>query len=421
METSRSFFTVLRVGYFFAVRQLKRSSKWTTVLIISIMTLTFLNLVVVSGVLVGLIQGSVDAVKSHYTGDVVISNLKEKEYILRSPFALAVAKGAPGVQSLSARYIEGGTIEANYKTKLRATDIDQIAATSVAGIDPVAEDETTGLSKLLIEGEYLSPTDYDQVLIGAMLLKKYLDIESPGFVTLENVGIGTKVRVEVGGHTREVTVKGIVKSKVDEIDRRVFFVDSQLRSIIGRNDFNVDEISIKLKPGANPVVVRDYIIGSGVGDYARVQTFEEGMPKFLVDIQNTFAMLGTLISSVGLIVALITIFIVIFINAVTRRKYIGILKGIGIESRAIEISYIFQSIFYALVGSAIGLAFLYGFLMPYVARHPIDFPFSDGIIVAPLSSTLIRVVVLLVTTIIAAYIPARMIVKRNTLDAILGR
>ena len=38
-----------------------------------------------------------------------------------------------------------------------------------------------------------------------------------------------------------------------------------------------------------------------------------------------------------LVVASITIFIVIFINAITRRKFIGILQGIGISGEAIEI------------------------------------------------------------------------------------
>ena len=64
-----------------AVRQIKRSSKWTTGLIIAVMILTSLNLIVVSGILVGLIQGAIDAVRTHYTSDVIISTLKNKSYI----------------------------------------------------------------------------------------------------------------------------------------------------------------------------------------------------------------------------------------------------------------------------------------------------------------------------------------------------
>jgi ABC-type lipoprotein release transport system permease subunit len=216
-------------------------------------------------------------------------------------------------------------------------------------------------------------------------------------------------------------VKGIIKGKVDEVGRRVFFVDSQLRNLIGRSDYNVDEISIKLKPGSDPKVVKQALILSGVSQFAKVQTYEDAQPKFLKDIKDTFALLGNLISSVGLVVASITIFIVIFINAITRRKSIGILKGVGIHATAIEIAYIVQSLFYALSGTLIGILFLFLFLKPFIAAHPIDFPFSDGILVATWTGVLIRAFILFVATLIAGYIPAKIVVKQNTLDAILGR
>ena len=410
----------LRIGFFLALRQVRRASKWTTLLIIFVMTLTFLNLVVVSGILVGLIEGSVEANKAYYTSDVVLSNLPKKDYIEQTPKVLSIIRALPEAEAISARYLQGGTIETNYKEATKEEDIER-AGGSFVGIDPVAEEETTGISKFIVEGSYLTPTDYDQILIGANLLKKYLPIESPGFTTLSNIDVGSKVRIKIGDITREVTVKGVIKAKVDELSFRVFFVDSQLRSLIGRDDYNVDEISIKLKPDADPVLVRDGLLRSGVGEYARVQTFEDAQPKFLKDIKATFALLGNMISSIGLTVASITIFIVIFINAITRRKFIGIMKGIGISGKAIEASYVFQSIFYAVIGSSIGLVILYGFLQPYIAANPIDFPFSDGILVATVEGTFIRIMLLVVTTIIAGYIPARMIVRKNTLDSILGR
>ena len=176
-----------------------------------------------------------------------------------------------------------------------------------------------------------------------------------------------------------------------------------------------------MKPGSDPILVRDILKQSGIGEIAKVQTYADAQPKFLKDIIATFALLGNMISLIGLVVASITIFIVIFINAITRRKFIGILKGIGINEKAIEISYIMQSFFYAFIGSAVGLVILYALLQPAIAKHPIDFPFSDGILVAPLGETLVRIGLLMITTIIAGYIPARMVVRKNTLDSILGR
>lgn len=410
----------IRIGFYLAMRQVRRASKWTTGLIIFVMVLTFLNLVVVSGLLVGLIQGSINAHKEQYFGDLTISKLSKKDYIENSPFILNVLDGFKDVDVYTPRYAQGGVVEAHYQSAAKESEIDKASA-SFSGIDPVKEDAVTHLSKRLIEGEYLAPDDYDKILIGSMLIKKYMPIESPGFTQLDNVEVGSKVRIKIGSTTREVIVKGILKSKVDTVSAKVFFTDKELRSLIERQDYGLDEISIKLKPGADPVAVRDALVRSGVGQYARVQTFEDGEPKFLKDIQNTFALLGNMISSIGLVVASITIFIVIFINAITRRKFIGILKGIGISGTTIEVSYLFQSIFYAVCGSGIGLIVLYFMLVPYVNAHPIDFPFSDGIIVATAYGTSLRVALLVFATMIAGYIPARMIVRRNTLDAILGR
>lgn len=410
----------IRLGFFLAWRQVKRANKWTTLLIIFVMTLTFLNLVVVSGILVGLIEGAVEANKEFYTSDIIISKLPKKDYIEQTPTVLNIVRAMPEVAALSPRYLSSGRIEANYKTAAKPEEIDSAGA-SFAGIDPVAEDKLTGVSRFVIDGSYLEPGDYDQILIGAYLLKEYFPVESSAIQTLTNVGVGDKVRVTVNGFSREMTVKGIIKSKVDEISYRAYFVDSQFRDLIGRSDYNVGEISVRLKDGVDPVVVKEALLRSGVGEYARVQTFEDAQPKFLQDIKNTFALLGNMISSIGLVVASITIFIVIFINAITRRKFIGILKGVGISGRTIEASYVFQSFFYAAMGSGIGLVLLYGFLEPFISAHPINFPFSDGILVAPVEGTMLKVSILVLTTIIAGYIPARMIVRKNTLDSILGR
>ena len=409
----------LRIGFFLAVRQIKRASLWTTGLIIFVMVLTFLNLVVVSGVLVGIVQGSIDSHRTQDTGDVIVSSLDDKKYIENSPEVIGIIKSLPQVKDASARYRLGGTLEANYKTR-KDTDKPNIAVTQIIGIDPVAENNVSNMSKNIIKGEYLSPDDYDQIVLGSLLLEEDFSFNAL-FATLKNVSPGVKIRVNVNGVQREVTVKGVFESKVQDISRNAYMIDSQFRSIIGRNDGNVSEIAIKLNQGIDPKEVSEALVLSGVDEVAKIKTYYEAQPQFLKDVIKTFAMLGSMLSSIGLAVASITIFIVIFINAITRRKFIGILKGIGINGKAIEASYVFQSIFYALCGSAVGLVLVYAVLVPFFIAHPIDFPFSDGILVAPVNQTIFRVGLLVLSTVIAGYIPARMIVRKNTLDSILGR
>lgn len=415
------FSRALFLGWFLAYRQVRRSSWATTALIIFVMTLTFLNLVVVRGVLVGLLQGATNNYRTHYAGDIVITSLPKKTYIENSPYIIETIKNLPFVENYTYRYAEGGEIEAGYKNRVKLTDETNSAAASVVGINPDLEDSATHLSSFIIEGRYLTSSDTEGILLGSNLLRKYLDIESASISLLEDVEIGDRVRLSIGGFQKEFTVLGFLKSKTDEIDFRIFMPESTMRLLIGRGDLNVDEIAVFLEPNTDPKLVKEMLVRSGADEYARVQTWEESLPKFLLDIQDTFALLGNAIGSIGLVVASITIFIVVFINAITRRKYIGILKGIGVNSRAIELAYVMQSVFYALMGIALGFILIYGFLVPFVDAHPIKFPFSDGILVAELPATTFRAILLILATIIAGFIPARLVVREDALDAILGR
>ena len=410
-----------RIGWFLAYRSLKRSSVWSTTLIIFVMVLTFLNIVVVSGILVGLIEGAVAGQRGGYSGDVFLSTLDEKKYIENSTYIESLLQNFPEVVAISPRYSEGGRIESNYKSKIRISDEGESAGVTILGINPEREAAVTTLRDGIIEGQFIQENDFDQIVVGANILKKYLDFEGPGLSTI-NAEVGDTVLISIGENVRrEVIIKGIIKTKVDQNDFSVYFPAKQLRQMIGRDDFNVDQFAIKLAQKTDPVLIKERLINLGVHQYADVQTYEDAQPKFLEDIKNTFALLGNAISSIGLVVASITVFIVIFINAITRRKFIGILKGIGIDQFAIEASYMIQSFFYAVIGSIIGFVIVYAALVPLVAAYPIDFPFSDGILVAPLVGTLVKMFILIVITVIAGYIPARMIVRKNTLDAILGR
>jgi ABC-type antimicrobial peptide transport system permease subunit len=141
----------------------------------------------------------------------------------------------------------------------------------------------------------------------------------------------------------------------------------------------------------------------------------------LVNIKLFFSIIGTILGSVSVVVALITIFIIIYINALTRRRQIGIMKGIGVTNFAIEFSYICQAVFYVFIGSVIALAIIFLGLKPYIDAHPIDTPFARIVLVAEPVAVLTKFLLVMLVSVMAGYLPARLIVKRNTLNAILGR
>ena len=421
IKIENSFSQNLIVGWFLAKRDITHANKWTTALIIFVMTLTFLNLIVVSGILVGLIQGSEDAQKKYSTGDVVISSFLNRSYIDQTPKVEAIIKTLPDFQTETVRYTGGALVESNYRDTIKPGDKRDGVTGSLLGIDPAQEQNFSNISKFVIRGSYLAPGDQDSVLLGKNLLYEFTPIEAPGFQTLKNIVIGQRVRITVGDYSKEYFVKGILSSKVDVFDTSVVALDSEVRKLTGQTNLDAGSIAIKLAPNADPVFARDFLLKSGVGEYARVQTADDASPKFLKDMKVTFGILGSAISGIGLVVASITIFIVIFVNAITRRRYIGIMKGIGLNKRAILYSYIYQAFIYAGCGIIVGMSLIFFLIKPYFAAHPINFPFSDGILVATLPTSLWRATILLITTMVAGYIPARIVIKQNTLSAILGR
>lgn len=421
INSKNSFARNISVGWFLAKRELLRANKWTTSLIVAVMTLTFLNLVVVSGILIGLIQGSEDAQKKYAIGDIIISPFLNRNLILQTPEVEAIVKTIPGYKNHTVRYGGSVRVEDTYRETIKPGEKKGGAGAPILGIDPELEDQFSGVSKFVLRGEYLDENDANSILIGKNFLYEFTPIDAPGFESLKNTNVGSRVKLTSGNVSKEYFVKGILSSKVDTFDFSVVMLASEARKLSNQTDLNANSIAIQLKPGTDPFVAKKFLEESGISDWARVQTAEEAFPKFLKDIKATFGILGSAISGIGLVVASITIFIVIFVNAITRRRYIGILKGIGINKQAILFSYMYQATIYASLGIIFGMILIFGLIKPYFTENPINFPFSDGILVASLSGTLTRAFILLVTTMIAGYIPARIVIKQNTLSAILGR
>ena len=416
-----SIFRDLRVAFFIALRDIARGNRWASALTILLITLTFVNLVVVGGVLVGLIESSSLANRVRYSSDIILSPLADTSYIEQSPSIVAAIAGLPDVLHYSARYAEPGKLTAGYKTKMDPKAIPDHANMVVTGIDPVREERLTGIGTKIVEGRFLKPGEFGTIVVGANLLRKYLPIDSPGIQTLDVKGVGEKVLLTVGGSKKELTIVGVLKSKVGELAQRAFMNAAELRPLIGRNDLNVDEIAVQaVSDEAIPRIILA-LKARGIGKFARIQRWDEAQPKFIQDIKDTFALLGTIIGSVGVVASSITIFIIVFVSAIVRRKQIGILKAIGVNSNAIELAYVVQSLFYAIIGIGLGLAISFLAIKPYVDAHPINFPFSDGIIATTWQGTLARLLALLAATLLAGYIPAKLVVRKNTIDAILGR
>jgi ABC-type lipoprotein release transport system permease subunit len=386
------------------------------------MMLTFLNLVFVSGVLVGLIEGATKLVREYYSGDVLVKELSTEDYIIDSDGLIQTANGIYGVEALTSRYIGDGIIQAGYRDRRNPYEPIDSTGLRFAGIDPEVEDEVMDISRFMMEGEFLEEGDNNYILMGSNLIRENLSIPEAERYTVSGVKVGDKVRIIVGDVSKEYTVKGIIGGKIEALSLKVFMTKEEAEDILNRKQKGLNEIAINIDYSkTTPEEVVAKLKASGFDEKAQISTWQDSLGTFFEDITNTFSLLGNMIGSIALVVAAITTFIVIFINALTRRRYIGIMKGIGVDKLTIELAYVWQSVFYAVIGSSIGVFITFFILKPYFDANPIDFPFSDGILAVSVEGTVVRLLLLFATTIIAGYLPARMITKENTLNAILGR
>ena len=154
----------------------------------------------------------------------------------------------------------------------------------------------------------------NEILIGSKLLEKDSRVVEPGATTLKNVEVGDKVRLKIEDVRKEFTVKGIVKSKVELVSSRIFMLDAQLRGILNRPNAGANEVVALLDSSTTPEEITNHFKNSEYKENAQFQTWEESQGSFFKDIQLTFSILGNVIGSIGLMVATITVFIVIFIK-----------------------------------------------------------------------------------------------------------
>ena len=433
------------VGFFLASRYLRRSSPWTTVLITFVMTLTFLNLTVIGGLLEGIIVGSFVGLRDKAIGDVFVSAKSGETHIERSQHVIRAIGDDARVASFSPRYSTSVEIiaEGDVYNVTDANDRRKSVGTVAFGVDAAAERSTTNLPDSVIEGSYFSTDGRKEILIGSALLERYSPFGNevlsgvyPGdHVYLRKLGsereqVGDSARRQdilkvsgpsVDARLQKYLVRGVYRTKAGEIDIAVMMDRDEIRSVGSNPGNDVNSVAVRLRNPEDAVAVRDSLLASGFGRYAKIETVSDAIGPYLDDIRTMFRALGSIVGAIGLAVASVTIFIIIFVTALSRSRYIGILKAIGITPSAIRLSYVLYALSFALLGSGIGLTLLFGVLVPFFDENPIPFPFSDGILYVTPAGVALQVSLIFAATVVAGFIPAHRVTRRPAIESVRGR
>ena len=435
------------VGSFLTLRYIRGANRWTTALILFVMVLTFLNLTVIGGLLEGIVVGSFVGLRDRAIGDVFISAKNGEGVVGRTQYILRELRGDARVASFSPRYstrVDLITEDDVYKVTNANEQRKSVGATAL-GVDPDAERLTTNLPDSLIEGEYFtSSRSRREILVGSALLERYspfgADVLSdvyPGDFIFLRMGDGGKSVFDYdtdddrlnrnvlsgerdaasGMALQKYRVRGVYRTKAGELDLAIIMNSDEVRTNNPIPGNNVNSVAVRLFDPDAADSVRDDLLAS-FGRYAKIETVQDAIGPFLGDIRTVFRMLGSVVGAIGLAVASVTIFIIIFVTASSRSRFIGILKAIGVTPNAIRVSYVLYALSFAAVGALLGLGILYGGLVPFFEANPIPFPFSDGILYITPTGVVIQVLLLLGASFIAGLIPAHQVVRRPAIEAI---
>ncbi len=406
--------TDIKTAFFIAYKTIVKGHKSTVALIIFILSLSFFNLMFVSGFLSGFSDGIMRSMIDTSTAHIIVMPQEEptrKDFISEQRSVRAQIQTIPGVVATSSHYQLGGSLSYDRGNNGKFKSV----SAPIIGVTQSEEKVVLMVNKNMVSGEFPDTLNEDEIVLGANL--------SGGFGTkqtsdLGGAEVGDKVQVNyANGIARTYTVKGIFKITMGGIGGTAFISAKEAEAVL--STYN----------NASEIMVRVDLDRSTLDEY--VQRIEAIFPELKVEkytarlstvgiLVAAFDIIAFIVSVISIIVAAITIFVMIYVNAVSKRRQIGILKAIGIKENIIEVSYIIQSLFYAIWGVIFGLMIIFWIVIPFLAVRPIPMPFGNASLVYTSVGIFINIGSLIVSGILAGFIPAKIVAREDILKSIWG-
>lgn len=409
-----------KLALFLALKSIIKGNRWALAMIIFVMSLSFANLLLTPSILSGVTATIDNQQVNTLFANILIDPPPDAYYLVHANQIEMKVAQIPGVEGVSARLKSGALIEYQWKEKDSSADKGKSGTWQVLGIDPGRESGVTTISQHLIQGSYLDADDRDEIVLGVEIAGGD-KAQTTELLTLKGVRVGEKVRLSYpNGVQREYTIKGIFQAQeISQADRTAFITRKEMASVLGRTVFTnrASQILVKMGPSASTSQIIDEIKALGINGEVRDWREYGGV---LGGIASSFSNIASLINSIGLVVAGIVMFIVIYINVLNKKRQIGILRAIGVKRAVIAGSFLAQALFYAVLGIILGgLIFGYG-IQPYFDLHPLDLALGKVTLVVDLVTVQYAVIGLIVAAILAGLVPVLSITRQGIIQAIWG-
>lgn len=270
-------------------------------------------------------------------------------------------------------------------------------------------DKVTVLSKSVVKGRYFEP-GYDIERESGIILGRYLAEKLAKKRGRSSLEVGDVVRVIFrNSRLKRYTVYGILDVRDYEANYNAILPWNELQAILKTDPNEASEIRIKLND-KNRVPELKSAITKITKPEESVETWEDKDDFGLPDLVRGFNLVGQIIFGVGLLSSAVVIAVVIYVNAIRKRRQIGIIRAIGIKNWLILLIFSVQAFLLAGLSVGVGTGFYY-LLDRYLHQHPIVMPFGDMTTSFQLNAYLVAVKLFLITSVLAGLYPAWIITK----------
>lgn len=401
----------IKASLFLAYKTIVRGSKGTLIMTILIMTLAYVNLIFISSIFGGIVEAINEQYIDNLYGNIVITPASDKIYIENKQ--TSSINHIPGIVAISAHYINDALI--SYDEYKDGNNMQQ-GKWKIKSVNVEDEKRVTAISDSIIAGEYLDEKDRDKIVIGKEIAGgQGGDLD---YLSLGGVLVGDKIDVKFSNNIkRTYTIKGIFSTKNNQADQMAFVTRKEMESVLGVHNLSSEIIIKTIEKGQEEQYIEP-IRQSGFYD-EEIRTWEQ-LTGFTSSASKSFTMISIILGAIGTVVAGITIFIIIFVSIVNKRRQIGILKAIGMKESTIILSFVMQAVFYAIIGILLGISIILFVIRPFFVDNPLDFPV--GWVSLKITFDIIKIsnISLMVAALIGGFIPAFRGTRESILDSIWG-
>lgn len=407
-------FSDLTIALFVARKTISKGSKSTATLLVFILALAFFNLLFITGFLNGFSDGILKSMIDSSTSHIIISPEEypvRKSYIVNQTSLRKQIETIPGVIATTRHYIVSGSVGYDKGD----SGVLQFVAAPIVGVNQLDEKKVISIRDHMVSGTFPDELKDDEVVLGSNLAGGYEAILP---VDLGGVRAGDKVHIKyTNGIDKIYTVRGVFNVAIGFSSNNAFISDKEAERILTTYD-QASEIMVRVDLQTHTVdeyVERIKLIAPTL----KTESYVNRLAAIGI-LVKAFDSIALIVSFISIVVGAATVFVMVYINAQSKQKQIGILKAIGIRERIIELSYVIQSLFYSMLGIIFGSLFLYFIVMPFLQSHPIQMPFGSAYLVLTIKDFVISVILMLLSSLVAGYTPARMVSKRDILKVIWG-